>query len=52
MLAKLRKILYIDVYKWDLENGNEGPIWCRAGIEVQMQRMDLWTQGEKGDGMN
>ena len=34
------------------KNGTDEPI-CRAGIETQTQRMDLWTQmGDGEDGMN
>ena len=36
---------------WNLENGTDEPI-CRAGIEMQVSRRDMWTsQGEAG-GMN
>ena len=30
-------------------NGTDEPI-CRAGIETQMQGMDLWAQMEDGEG--
>ena len=33
-------------------NGTDEPIY-RSGIEMQMQRTDLWTRGVyRGDGMN
>ena len=34
-------------YIW--ENGTDEPI-CRAGIEMQMLRMDLWNTGREGMG--
>ena len=33
-------------YMWNLENGTDEPI-CRAAIEMQMQRKDMWTQRGK-----
>ena len=37
---------HINTYIWNLENGTHEPT-CRAGIEVQTERMDLWTwEGE------
>ena len=31
------------------KNGTDEPI-CRAGIEIQTQRIDLWTWGEGREG--
>ena len=31
------------------KNGTDEPI-CKAGIEMQTQTMDLWTQGGEGEG--
>ena len=40
----------INAYMWNLENGAP---FSRAGIETQIQRMDLWTQmGQGEDGTN
>ena len=37
----------INIYIWNLEkNGTDEPI-CRARIEMQTQRMDLWTHQGK-----
>ena len=44
------KLLYINPCMW---NATDEPI-CRAGIEIQMQRRDVWTHGAGGrkSGMN
>ena len=35
---------------WNLENGTDEPV-CRAEIEAQMQRTNVWTsRGESGSG--
>ena len=34
---------YINTYIRNLENGTDKPI-CKAEIETQTQRTDLWTQ--------
>ena len=40
----------INAYRWNLETGAP---FSRAGIETQIQRMDLWTQmGQGEDGTN
>ena len=45
-----KQILYIKAYIWNLEkNGTDEPI-CRAGIETQMYRTDLWTKQEEEGG--
>ena len=37
---------------WNLENGTDEPT-CQAGIVMQIQRTDMWTQGRgKESGMN
>ena len=37
---------------WNLENGTDKLV-CRAEIETQMWRTNVWTpRGEKGGGMN
>ena len=42
--------MYIKAYVWNLEkNGTDEPI-CRAGIETQMYRTDLWTKPEEERG--
>ena len=38
--------MFTNTYIWNLENGTDEPIF-RAGIEMQKQRMDLWTQWKK-----
>ena len=38
--------MYINTYVWNLGNGTDEPI-CRAGIEMQTQRTDLWAQWGK-----
>ena len=37
----------MNTYMWNLENGTDEPI-CRAGIETQMSKTDMWTQMWKG----
>ena len=37
------QILNVNAHIWDLEDGREEPV-CRAAVEMQMWRMDLWTQ--------
>ena len=44
--------LYINAYMWNLENGIEELV-CRAGIETQSYRTDVWICGaEDGGAMN
>ena len=38
--------LYISTYICNLKRGADEPI-CRAAIEMQTYRTDLWTQQEK-----
>ena len=38
-----RQILFINAYKWDLEDSTDDPT-CRAAKETQTQRADFWTQ--------
>ena len=33
---------------WNLENGTDEPI-CKAEIETQMYRTNVWTPGRKGN---
>ena len=40
--------IYINAYIWNPDSGTDEPT-CRAGIEMQTQRMDLCTWGE-GEG--
>ena len=42
-----KQTLYINAYTWNLENCTDEPI-CRAGIEMQMKRMNVWTQEGRG----
>ena len=45
-ISQKMKNEHINTYIWNLENGAHEPT-CRAGIEVQTERMDLWTwEGE------
>ena len=45
-ISQKMKNKHINTYIWNLENGTHEPT-CRAGIEVQTERMDLWTwEGE------
>ena len=38
----------MNAYTWNLENGTDEPV-CRAEIETQKQRTNVWTQrGESG----
>ena len=38
-------MLYINAYLW--KSGTAEPI-CNEGMEMQMYRMDLWTEGRRG----
>ena len=44
-------MLYINVFRWNLEkNDTDEPI-CKAEIETQMYRTNAWTpSGERGQG--
>ena len=44
-------MLYINVFRWNLEkNDTDEPI-CKAEIETQMYRTNAWTPtGERGQG--
>ena len=33
----------VNAHIWNLEDGREEPV-CRAAVEMQMWRMDLWTR--------
>ena len=39
---KKKQILYANTYIWNLERS-----YCRASVEMQTQRTDLWTQSGK-----
>ena len=43
-----KQIYHINTYVWNLKKkGTDEPI-CRAGTEMQMQRMGVWTRGREG----
>ena len=46
-----QQMLYINVFRWNLEkNDTDEPI-CKAEIETQMYRTNAWTpSGERGQG--
>ena len=39
--------IYINAYIWNLDSGTDEPT-CRAGLEMQTERMDFRTWGRRG----
>ena len=39
----------MNAYIWNLERWYNEPI-CRTAMEMQTQRTDLWTQGQREEG--
>ena len=47
-VSQKNKILYDITYMWHLENDTDAVI-CKAEIETQMYRTDIWIQGWTGE---
>ena len=46
-----KQIAYVNVYIYRIPKSDTDEPICRAGIEVQTQRRDMWTQGRGKGGM-
>ena len=53
--AEREQILYVNEYMWNTENGIDAGIddpVCKAKIETQIQRKNVWTARRERQGMN